>query len=423
VSAPTLVAVEMGYGHLRPAHALAERLGVEVLEADRPPLAGADEQRTWARVRRHYEGLTRLSQLPVIGRPLGPILGALTAIPPLYPARDLSGPTWPVHIVERMAARGLGHGLVERLRSTHTPLLTTFFAPALIADRAGGLDVRCVVTDSDINRVWAPMHPKNTRIRYFAPSRRVVRRLMAYGVPKERITLTGFPLPHELLGGPSLPAAKANLLRRIGRLDADGAFRHKFGDDVARVVGPIPDADGPPRITFAVGGAGAQAGLAARFLPSLASSLRGGRLALRLVAGVRPEVAEIFRRAVDDAGLGALLGGPVEILLAPSLPAYFQMFNAALADTDALWTKPSELTFFAALGLPLILSPAVGEHERLNARWAIEHGAGLKQHDPSGAAHWLADWLVDGTLAQAAWSGFRSLPKQGVYEIAASFQQ
>ncbi len=411
----------MGYGHLRPAHALADLIGGEVLHADLPPLAGAEEGRTWARARRNYEGLTRLSQLPLIGRPLSPLLGALTAIPPLYPARDLSNPTWPVHLVERMAARGLGRGLVEHLRATGTPLLTTFFVPALIADRAGDLDVRCVVTDSDINRVWAPLHPKTTRIRYFAPSTRVVRRLIAYGVPKDRITLTGFPLPHELLGGPSLPAAKANLLRRLGRLDGDGIFRRRFGDEVERTIGPLPAADGPPRVAFAVGGAGAQAELVDRFLPSLAPVLRAGRLRLLLIAGVRDAVAARFRRAIDAAGLGDLVGGAVDVLHAPDLPSYFRAFNAALADTDALWTKPSELSFFAALGVGLVLAPAVGEHERRNARWAIEHGAALRQHQPAGAAHWLADWLADGTLAQAAWSGFRSLPKQGLYEIAAAF--
>src|SRR5438309_624565 len=130
----------MGYGHLRPAHALADFLGGRVLEADRPPLAG-----------------------------------------------------------------------------------------------------------SDINRVWAPMHPATTRIRYFAPSTRVVRRLIAYGVPRERITLTGFPLPHELVGGHSLAAAKANLLRRLARLDVEGIFRRRFGDEVERTLGPLPAADGPPR--------------------------------------------------------------------------------------------------------------------------------------------------------------------------------
>ncbi|HEX9103803.1 MAG TPA: hypothetical protein VF997_16445, partial [Polyangia bacterium] len=348
---PTIVAVEMGYGHLRPAHALADHLGGPVLEADRPPLAGPDEQRTWARTRTTYETLTRLSQLPVVGRPLSPLLGVLTSIPPLYPARDLSNPTWPVHLVERMAARGLGRGLVDYLRQSGTPLLTTFFVPALIADRAVDLDVRCVVTDSDINRVWAPMHPRTTRIRYFAPSTRVVRRLVAYGVPRERITLTGFPLPHELLGGPSLPVAKANLLRRLARLDGDGIFRRHFGEEVERTVGALPAADGPPHVAFAVGGAGAQAELADRFLPSLAPVLRAGQLRLTLIAGVRNEVADRFRRAIDDAGIGDLLGRAVDVLHAPDLPSYFHAFNAALADVDALWTKPSELAFFAALGL------------------------------------------------------------------------
>jgi hypothetical protein len=418
---PTIVAVEMGYGHLRPAHALADLLGGGVLEADRPPLAGPEEQRSWATARRNYEALTRLSQLPVIGRPLSPLLGLLTAIPPLYPLRDLSNPTLGVRLVERMAARGLGRGLVEHLHATRTALLTTFFVPALIADRAGDLDVRCVVTDSDINRIWAPMHPKTTRIHYFAPSTRVVRRLVAYGVPRERIQFTGFPLPHELLGGPSLPVAKANLLKRLARLDLDGTFRRHFGDEVERAVGALPAADGPPRVTFAVGGAGAQAELADRFLPSLAPALREGRVRLTLIAGVRRTVADTFTRAVEAAKLGALVGGAVEILLAPDMASYFPMFNAELARTDALWTKPSELTFFAALGLPLVLAPAVGEHERRNARWAIEHGAALRQHQPEGAQHWLADWLADGTLAQAAWSGFRSLPKQGLYEIAATF--
>jgi hypothetical protein len=426
---PTIVAVEMGYGHLRPAHALADFLGGSVLEADRPPLAGADEQRTWARARRHYEGLTRLSQLPLVGRPLAPLVDLLTSIPPLYgrdgPARDLSSPTWPVRVVERLAARGLGRGLLEHLRATGAPLLTTFFVPALVADRAADLPatttISCVVTDSDINRVWAPLRPTATRIHYFAPSTRVVRRLVAYGVPRQRVTLTGFPLPHELVGGPDLATAKANLLRRLARLDGDGVFRRHFGDEVERTVGPLPVADGPPRVAFAVGGAGAQAELADHFLPSVAPLLRAGRLHLTLIAGVRREVADRFRRAVEDAGAGALVGGAIEILHAPDLPSYFRAFNAVIADTDALWTKPSELAFFAALGLGLVLAPAVGKHERLNARWATEHGAALRQHQPEGAAHWLADWLADGTLAQAAWSGFRSLPKQGLYEIAAAF--
>jgi hypothetical protein len=419
---PTIVAVAMGYGHLRPASALADVLGTSVLEADRPPLAHGDEMKLWARARKQYEELTRLSQT-LLGAPLRPLVGALTAIPPLNPPRDLSAPTWPVKLVDKLGERGLGQGLLTYLRRTNTPLLTTFFVPALIANRAEDIDVSCVVTDSDINRVWAPADTLRTRIRYFAPSTRVVRRLVAYGVPRAQISLTGYPLPHELLGGPSLAAARRNLVRRLARLDPEGAFRRSAGDEVARAeasFGADPAA-GPPRITFAVGGAGAQAELADKFLPSMREALVADRLRVTLVAGVRPEVAQRFVKAVRAAKLEPQLGKSIAILAEPVLGDYFQRFNQLLAETDALWTKPSELTFFAALGLPLILSPPVGEHERLNARWASEHGAALAQHDPRAAAAWLGDWLADGTLAHAAWNGFRALPKLGLYEIAASF--
>jgi UDP-N-acetylglucosamine:LPS N-acetylglucosamine transferase len=421
-AAPTVVAVEMGYGHLRPAHALGGYLKVPVYEADRPPLAAPDEGKLWETARGPYEQLTRLSQVPILGLPLKPALAALTAIPPLNPPRDLSAPTWSVRLIERLAKRGLGHGLVDYLRSTGSPLVSTFFVPALLADRAGGLDVRCVVTDSDINRVWAPLRSSQTRILYYAPSTRAVRRLVAYGVPRDRIRLTGFPLPHELMGGREMTIAKANLAARLARLDPEQVFRNKFEVEVAHAVGQLPPADGPPRITFAVGGAGAQAELPEQFLPSLAQALRDGLVQLTLVAGVRREVAERFGKAIAAAGLEREVGRSLDVLLADSIPAYFAAFNAVLARTDALWTKPSEMTFFAALGIPIILAPPVGEHERLNARWASEHGAALPQRDPSAVWHWLEEWLHDGTLAQAAFAGFRALPRNGLYEIAESLQ-
>ena len=50
-------------------------------------------------------------------------------------------------------------------------------------------------------------------------------------------------------------------------------------------------------------------------------------------------------------------------------------------------------------------------------RWAIENGAALKQRHPDYAGFWLREWLAEGTLAAAAWSGFLRLPKFGVYHI------
>ena len=70
LSKPLVVAVEMGYGHLRAAAPLAEALGTEVLHADRPPLADEAEQTYWARTRSAYELISRASQIRFVGAPL-----------------------------------------------------------------------------------------------------------------------------------------------------------------------------------------------------------------------------------------------------------------------------------------------------------------------------------------------------------------
>src|SRR5438874_1830275 len=161
---PLVVAIEMGYGHLRAAAPLAERLGTTVLHCDRPPIADPVEQRLWAQSRRTYELWCRVSTLPWVGAPLRSALDSLTFIPPLHPYRDLSSPNRATKWVDRMGERGLGHTLARRLRERGEALLATFFTPAVLADRAGCEKVFCVVTDSDIHRVWAPLHAEKTRI-------------------------------------------------------------------------------------------------------------------------------------------------------------------------------------------------------------------------------------------------------------------
>jgi hypothetical protein len=222
-----------------------------------------------------------------------------------------------------------------------------------------------------VSRIWAPVDPGRTRIRYLVPSSRVARRLRSYGVPDERITFTGFPLPDELVGGPSLPLLKQRLAERIVRLDPSGEFRRSMPEE----------------------------------------------LGVTLVAGVRPEVEARFREAIHHARMEPLLGGALEILSAPTFAEYYARFNALLARADVLWTKPSELVFYGALGIPLVLAPPVGVHEWYNRRWARDAGAGLKQREARFAAEWISDWLADGVLAAAAWAGYMRLPKFGLYRI------
>lgn len=412
---PLVVGIDMGYGHMRAGAALADALGTELLSCDQAPLADAADQKRWRRWRRFYEWLTRTSAKR-IGAPLRPLLRSMTDIAPLEPGADLAKPGWAVKRLARFVrTKGLARQLIETLREERRPLLTTYFAPAIAADIGGLASIYTVVTDSDIHRVWAPVDGSTSRIRYFAPSDRARRRLVAYGVREDAVEVTGFPLPGELVGDADGSVLRANLLQRLARLDPNRRFLAPQREALEAALGPLPGGgrDEAPTVTFAVGGAGTQADLVGRFLPELREAIEGGRIRLALVAGVRSEVADRFRRTLAGAGLE----GRVEVLHEPSLPAYFRSFNQLLARTDVLWTKPSEMSFFAALGLPILLAPPVGEHEQMNQAWLLENGAALEPPGLRGVGTFLEAAIGTGAFATAAWSGFRNLPFDGLYRI------
>jgi hypothetical protein len=152
-------------------------------------------------------------------------------------------------------------------------------------------------------------------------------------------------------------------------------------------------------------------------LPSLREHLQSSRLRLTLVAGARRDVLHELEAHVARAGLENLFGRSVNILFEPEVDAYFDRFDALLAETDILWTKPSEMVFYAGLGIPLLLSEPIGVHESYNRRFARENGAALKQRDPRTAGERLIELLDDGNLAAAAWAGYRRMPHQGLYRI------
>ena len=259
-------------------------------------------RRSWAR---RAQGLEPGPHRPTSGPaapPSFPTWGARSAgrstsatdIPHLHPYRDLSAPTRGVATVERLVrTRGLGQGMVARMKETGEPLIATFYSPAIAADAAGLDNVWCVVTDSDINRVWAPRDAARSRIRYLVPSPRAGRRLRSYGVPAHHIHFTGFPLPHELVGGRELPTLRRNLAvaPRPARPDPrPSAATTARSSPTSWGRFPSEEEGRPPTLTFAVGGAGAQAEMAHQFLPGMRGPIEEGRLRLVLVAGVRGAV-------------------------------------------------------------------------------------------------------------------------------------
>jgi hypothetical protein len=236
---------------------------------------------------------------------------------------------------------------------------------------------------------------------------------MQYGVPAERIYFTGFPLPQE-----NVATAAEDLRRRIPVLDARGAFRHGYGRMIDAELGPAPASDARPlSITFAVGGAGAQSELARDILQGLSRALRDGRMRLNLVAGVRAEVGQYFRRTIGELGLEKEVGRTIHLLLEPTKDEYFAKFNQLLHETDVLWTKPSELCFYPALGIPLVMSAPLGAHEERNLETVLRVGAGQRQENPRAAAEWLTDWTNNGLLALNAFQGYFHMPRRGTENI------
>jgi hypothetical protein len=401
-----VTAVSMGYGHLRAAWAVADRLGVGVVEADRRPHVGAGERLLWKTVRRLYGSLSRAS----VRRPFG-VLDRITALP--GSEAELAAAGRAARVLHRMVALGFGARFSRRIEALSAPLLATFYAPAVSFDRHGTGPVACLVTDTDAHRVWAPLDPSASRIRYLAPTEEVVARLLSYGVPSHRITLTGFPLPAELIG----EELRSKLGARLARLDRTGSFRQNSGDELESELRQAPReaAEAAPLLTFAVGGAGAQATRARELLDALRGTIADGRLRLALVAGTRRRLAASFRRWLRETGLHA--ADAVEVVYERSFEASYRRFNRLLGDTDILWTKPGELVFYAALGIPLVLDDPVGDHERRNREWLLARDAAMTRGQPENTAEWLFEALRDGSLARLAINGFREVSRTGTERI------
>jgi hypothetical protein len=167
-------------------------------------------------------------------------------------------------------------------------------------------------------------------------------------------------------------------------------------------------------ITYNVGGAGAQKEIGAMLARGLQRGIKDGTIRLNLVAGTKPAVRDYF---IDVKESIARDESTLQVYYADSVDGYFAQFDPLLRTTDILWTKPSELSFYCSLGLPIIMTSAIGSQEHFNRRWLLELGAGIRQEKPEYVEQWLLDLLRKGLLADAAWSGFLKARKMGTYNI------
>jgi hypothetical protein len=411
-----VVSADMGYGHQRAVWPFRDVAHGGIIAAGDNEHASPRERALWKRYLRIYETFSRAKGIPLVGKQLFGLLDKLLRIPSMYPIRNLSASTFQVDMLDTQLRKGLGTGVMSIIEQQRLPLLTSFYVPALVADKRGYEPIYTIICDADLNRVWVAKEPWDSTINYFAPCGRAAQRLRSYGVPTERIFLTGFPLDTELLGGRDLATLKHDLGIRLSVLDPRNRFHLSHGPSVEHFLGPYAKPNIPPgrclHITYAVGGAGAQKEIGAQILRSLRRQLLGGAIRVTLVAGTRVEVRNYFelirQETVGDCPY-------VEVLYRPQLHDYFAAFHSVIRNTDILWTKPSELSFYCGLGLPIVMSPAIGSQEKFNRRWLLETGAGMRQNKPEHTAEWLNELLLDGRFADMAWLGFLRARKLGTY--------
>ncbi len=416
-----VVTVDMGYGHQRASYPLSVFSEGEIISANSYKGIPDADRVIWENSRSFYEFISRFKNVPFLGERAFDLYDKFQAIPQFYPKRDLSkGNIQLKEIYSLFEKKNWGKHLIDKLAKKKIPLVTTFFVTAMMAEyfKYPG-PIFCVICDTDISRTWVPLKPRESRIHYFAPNKRVVDRLKLYGVSEERIFLTGFPLPLENLGD-NLKLLKQDVGKRLINLDPEKVYISQYRKTINTQLGIKNLKMTPTRpltITFAVGGAGAQRELGATILGSLRQDIEDGKIRFNLVAGVNGDVNHYFKDVIHDLKLSGRSKKNVSIIFHPDKDGYFKEFNKVLRTTDILWTKPSELSFYCALGLPIVIAPPIGSQEIFNQKWLQAIGSGMNQDNPKYTAEWLNDWLNSGWLAEAAMQGFLEAPKYGTFNI------
>lgn len=410
-----LVAADMGYGHQRAVYPLIQFSQEGVINLNDYINIEDWEKKYWLNSKKVYEKISYFKKIPLLGNLVFQAMDYFQRIEKFYPQRNLSAQSLQQKLFFKAVKKGIGRKLIEELNLNPIPFVTSFFVAAYAAEYYNYKgDIYCIVCDADISRAWAPIDPKTSRIKYFAPNTRVKQRLMMYGVNEKNIFITGFPLPLENIGVnedrliTSVSQRLVNLdpLNVVDKSGLDFQFKQEENTNEDKKI---------VHITFAVGGAGAQREIAGVITRKLKQKLEIGKVKLNLVAGSRLDVYDYFSNLLKEL---KLQNNPsVEIIYHPQKAEYFRLFNLCLENTDILWTKPSELSFYAGLGLPIIMSEPVGSQEVFNREWLLSVGAGLDSLNPEYVNEWLFDWLNDGRLARASINAYLYAEHKGVNNI------
>lgn len=414
----------MGLGHMRAAFAFKRLLKDDIYIYGMKKTTSKQELKIWKKIRKSYYFISKSISIPLFGRIFRKFLDRIERIEPYYPARDLSKPNFAVKYLKYLTKKkSFFKNLRNKAKEKDLPFLHTFYATAIAVDNIRKPDRNyLIICDADFNRVWVSEKPDKSSIVYLAPCTQVKWRLKSYGVKESLIHITGFPLPVENIGSrKSLEILKEDLFRRLIRLDPNRKFfnLHEksvfYWLDKNELPCQVPEIF---TVTFAIGGAGAQTEFADAILKSLKNDILEKRINIMFSAGIQKAVFEKLLNYINKHQLISEIDNGIKIIYDNEIHCYFEKFNKAMRTTDILWTKPSELSFYAGLGIPILLAPPIGSHEVLNRQWLREINAGIKAPGPPEfAKEWLFDFRNNGRFAESAWNGFLKARTLGTYKI------
>ena len=410
-----VVAADMGYGHQRTAYPLKDlSVNGEVINANSYAGIPPKDKNFWQATRSFYEFISRFRRIPFIGMVVFKLMDSFQKIVGYYPKRDLSKSNFNGKLIFSSIKKGWGKDLIMKLNKNPLPLITTFFTPAFMAEEFNYKNnIYCVICDADIARPWVSLYPQKSKIKYFASNTWTRDRLKLYGVKPENIILTGYPLPKENTGK-DLEILKKDLGYRLLNLDPKGRYQKLYAPLIKNYLGQLPSMPNHPlTLLFSIGGAGAQKEIGVQIINSFKEKIKAKELRFIISVGIREEMRDYFAKKIGDLELD----GWVHILSGKNTTEYFEKFNQALRTTDVLMTKPSELSFYAGLGLPIIIEPPVGSQEDFNRRWLLHIGAAVDQENPKYTNEWFFDLLHAGDFAEMAMQGFIEIEKMGTYNI------
>ncbi|MCX6155553.1 MAG: hypothetical protein NT007_15480 [Candidatus Kapabacteria bacterium] len=421
-----IVTIKMGFGHLRAVFPLRHLANQQILIEGSNEFTSKSEVKRWQNIEKFYYFLSKAQQVPFLGKYALNLLHSIQFIPSFHNKRNLEKPNLAVKYVSFLISNyGLGKSIVNRVKTENLPVIHAYFATALAVDKNCPTtpDNYILICDSDLHRVWVAANPAQSKIKYLVPGNHAKNRLMKYGVPEERIFVTGFPLPKDNIGE-NQSVLKQDLWDRLLRLDPKRKFFALSGDHVNQYLQRILNddlpitGDGIPTVMLAIGGSGVYSEWTKPVLKSLQNKIRERKLKFIISIGTNEHIFTEVSKYIHELQLEDICDNGIELIFSQDIYTYFEKFNKALRNTDILWTKPSELSFYVALGIPILIMPPVGTHEECNGQWLKKIHAGIEQPGSLEFTNeWLFELIENGNFADIAFNGYLKARKFGTYKI------